>query len=59
MLSETQAPYVIINPSLEVLSPDGLYELVKGLVGDIFKQTDPIPRLDNRETDSFQVSVLS
>ena len=42
---ELQAPDMIFVPSLEFGIPDGFYDLVDGLVGDIYKQASLIKRL--------------
>ncbi|WAR03796.1 DYHC-like protein [Mya arenaria] len=44
-LLELQAPEMIFQPSLEFGVPDGFYDLVDGLVGDIYKQASLIKRL--------------
>lgn len=42
---ELQAPEMVFVPSLEFGVPDGFYDLVDGLVGDIYKQASLIKRL--------------
>lgn len=42
---ELQVPYMVFSPSLDFGVPDGFYDLVDGLVGDIYKQAALIPRL--------------
>ena len=42
---ELQAPEMVFIPSLEYGVPDGFYDLVDGLVGDIYKQASLIKRL--------------
>ena len=40
-----QAPEMLFRPSLDVGVPDGLYDLVDDLVGDVYKQASKINRL--------------
>lgn len=42
---ELQGTEMIFQPSLEFGVPDGFYDLVDGLVGDIYKQASLIKRL--------------
>lgn len=42
---ELQAPEMVFNPSLDYGVADGFYDLVDGLVGDIYKQSSLVPRL--------------
>lgn len=42
---ELQAPEMVFVPSLEFGVPDGFYDLVDGLVGDIYKQASLVKRL--------------
>ena len=42
---ELQAPEMVFIPSLDFNVPDGFYDLVDGLVGDIYKQASLIKRL--------------
>ncbi|KAK6170907.1 hypothetical protein SNE40_019193 [Patella caerulea] len=42
---ELQVPDMVFLPSLEYGVADGFYDLVDGLVGDIYKQSSLIPRL--------------
>ena len=44
-LLELQAQEMIFIPSLDFGVPDGFYDLVDGLVGDIYKQSSLIKRL--------------
>ena len=40
-----QAPELIYEPSLEFGVADGLYDIIDGIVGDIYKQASMISRL--------------
>ncbi|KAJ8318719.1 LOW QUALITY PROTEIN: hypothetical protein KUTeg_003810 [Tegillarca granosa] len=42
---ELQVPEMVFSPSLEYGVADGFYDLIDGLVGDIYKQASLIPRL--------------
>lgn len=42
---ELRVPEMVFQPSLEYGVADGFYDLVDGLVGDIYKQASLIPRL--------------
>ena len=42
---ELQAPDMIFLPSLEFGVADGFYDLIDGLVGDMYKQTSKVKRL--------------
>jgi dynein heavy chain len=42
---ELQVPEMVFLPSLDYGVADGFYDLVDGLVGDIYKQSSLIPRL--------------
>lgn len=42
---ELNAPEMVFQPSLDFGVADGFYDLVDGLVGDIYKQASLIPRL--------------
>ncbi|XP_033732158.1 dynein beta chain, ciliary-like [Pecten maximus] len=42
---ELQAPEMVFQPSLDYGVADGFYDLVDGLIGDIYKQASLIPRL--------------
>lgn len=42
---ELQGTEMVFIPSLEFGVPDGFYDLVDGLVGDIYKQASLIKRL--------------
>ena len=44
-LLELQSQEMVFNPSLDFGVPDGFYDLVDGLVGDIYKQSSLIQRL--------------
>ncbi|XP_013396327.1 dynein beta chain, ciliary isoform X2 [Lingula anatina] len=44
-LMELQVPDMVFNPSLDYGVADGFYDLVDGLVGDIYKQASLIGRL--------------
>ena len=40
-----QAPEMLFRPSLDAGVPDGFYDLIDGLVGDVYKQASKIQRL--------------
>lgn len=44
-LMELNVPDMVFNPSLDYGVADGFYDLVDGLVGDIYKQASFVPRL--------------
>ena len=44
-LLELQVPEMVFNPSLDYGVADGFYDLIDGLVGDIYKQASKISRL--------------
>lgn len=44
-LLELMAPEMNFTPSLEPGTPDGFYDLLDGLCGDIYKQASKIERL--------------
>lgn len=44
-LLELQVPEMVFNPSLDYGVADGFYDLIDGLVGDIYKQASKVSRL--------------
>ena len=51
-----QAPDMLFRPPLDVGVPDGLYDLVDELVGDVYKQASKINRLAaHSEQEHYQV----
>jgi dynein heavy chain len=62
---ELQVPEMVFIPSLDYGVADGFYDLVDGLVGDIYKQAFLIPRLaahsgqENYQPDLEEMEELS
>jgi dynein heavy chain len=55
---ELQVPDLVFSPSLEYGSQDGFYELVEGLVQDVFHMASLIPRLaKHNDMEHYQVDV--
>ncbi|VEL06847.1 unnamed protein product [Protopolystoma xenopodis] len=55
---ELQTPEVIFIPSLVYGTTNGFYELVDGLIVDIYKQASLIPRIDaNATEESYQAKM--
>ena len=53
---ELQVPDMVFNPSLDYGMADGFYDLIDGLVGDIYKQASKINRLAAHSgQDHYQV----
>lgn len=49
-------PEILFSPSLFASDPDGFYELIEGLVGNIYRQASLIPRIASHiGKDSYQV----
>ena len=56
---ELQVPDMVFTPSLDFGVADGFYDLVDGLVGDIYKQASLVPRLAKHSgQEHYQVSRL-
>lgn len=54
---ELQVPEMVFNPSLDGVA-DGFYDLIDGLVGDIYKQSSKVKRLAAHSgQDHYQVSI--
>lgn len=54
---ELQVPEMVFMPSLDYGVADGFYDLVDGLVGDIYKQSSLVPRLAAHSgQEHYQVS---
>ena len=52
-----QAPEMLFVPSLEYGAADGFYDLIDGLLNDIYKQASKIPRLAvHSGQEHYQVS---
>jgi len=52
-----QSPYLVYHPSLEMGVADGFYDMVDGLIGDIFRQSSKINRLAKQSNqEHYQVS---
>ena len=57
---ELQAPEMLFFPSLDYGVPDGFYDLIDGLVGDIYKQASKITRLSTHSgQEHYQVHMQS
>ena len=55
---ELQVPDMVFIPSLDGGIADGFYDLVDGLVGDIYKQSSLIPRLAQHSgQEHYQVCI--
>lgn len=53
---ELQVPDMVFLPSLDYGVADGFYDLIDGLVGDIYKQSSKVPRLAKHSgMDHYQV----
>jgi len=53
-----QAPYLVYRPSLEMGVADGFYDMIDGLIGDIFRQSSKIGRLAKQcNQEHYQVNL--
>lgn len=59
LLLMLQVPEMVFMPSLDFNVPYGFYDLVDGLVGDIYRQSSLIPRLASHSgQEHYQVSTI-
>ena len=55
---ELQVPDMVFKPSLDFGVADGFYDIVDGLLGDIYKQASLISRLAKHSgQENYQVSL--
>ena len=53
-----QLPDMVYNPSMEFNVADGFYDLIDGLVGDVYKQASKVSRLAQHSgLANYQVQI--